>query len=253
MINVNKSAGPDGLHPTVIKNVAQHISPMLAHIFNNSLETGIVPERLKIAKITPIYKAEDPMEFANYRPISILPILSKILEKIVLKRLVDFLNEHNILNKSQFGFRKHHSTTLALIDLIDNISNSLDNKDYTIGVFLDLSKAFDTINHKILLDKLSYYGICGLPLIWFTNYLSNRQQFVNFNGIHSRMSAITCGAAQGINAILNTSMLFKFILFADDRNLIFSEKSLTSLMQNVNTVWFIDGKPSFNKSSFIFF
>ena len=225
MINVNKSAGPDGLHPTVIKKVAQYISPMLAHIFNNSLETGIVPERLKIAKIT-----EDPTEFANYHPISILPILSKILEKIL-----SILNEHNILNKSQFGFRKHHSTTLALIDLIDNISNSLDNKDYTIGVFLDLSKAFDTINHKILLDKLSYYGIRGLPLIWFTNYLSNRQQFVNFNGIHSQMRVITCGAAQGINAILNTSMLFKFILFADDTNLIFSEKSLTSLMQNVNT------------------
>jgi hypothetical protein len=133
MINVNKSAGPDGLHPTVIKKVAQYISPMLAHIFNNSLETGIVPERLKIAKIT-----EDPTEFANYHPISILPILSKILEKIL-----------SILNES--SFRKHHSTTLALIDLIDlidNISNSLDNKDYTIGVFLDLSKAFDTINHN---------------------------------------------------------------------------------------------------------
>ena len=95
----------------------------------------MVPDRLKNAKITPTYKAEDPMEFENYRPISILPILSKILEEIVLKRLVDFLNEHNIQNKSQFGFRKHHSATLALIDLIDNISNSLDNKDYTIVYF----------------------------------------------------------------------------------------------------------------------
>jgi hypothetical protein len=161
---------------------------------------------------------------------------------------------------------------LALIDLIDNISNSLDNKDYTIGVFLDLSKAFDTINHKILLDKLSYYGIRGLPLIWFTNYLSHRQQFVNFNGIHSQMSVITCGVPQGsilgpilfllyINDILNTSMLFKFILFADDTNLIFSEKSLTSLMQNVNTelhkisVWFKTNKLVLNpnKTKFIIF
>ena len=174
------------------KGVLRHWKQALFHC----LITGMVPDRLKNAKITPTYKAEDPMEFANYRPISILPILSKILEEIVLKRLVDFLNEHNILNKSQFGFRKHHSTTLALIDLIDNISNSLDNKDYTIGVFLDLSKAFDTINHKILLDKLSYYGIRGLPLIWFTNYLSHRQQFVNFNGIHSQMSVITCGVPQ---------------------------------------------------------
>ena len=182
------------------------------------------------------------------------------------------MNEHNILNKSQFGFRKHHSTTLALIDLINNISNSLDNKDYTIAIFLDLSKAFDTINHNILLDKLSYYGIRGLPLIWFTNYLSNRQQFVNFNGIHSQMSVITCGVPQGsivgpilflpyINDILNTSMLLKFILFANDTNLIFSEKSLTSLMQNVNTelhkisVWFKTDKLVLNpnKTKFIIF
>jgi hypothetical protein len=113
------------------KGVLRHWKQALFHC----LITGMVPDRLKNAKITPTYKAEDPMEFANYRPISILPILSKILEEIVLKRLVDFLNEHNILNKSQFGFRKHHSTTLALIDLIDNISNSLDNKDYTIVYF----------------------------------------------------------------------------------------------------------------------
>jgi hypothetical protein len=161
---------------------------------------------------------------------------------------------------------------LALIDLINNISNSLDNKDYTIAIFLDLSKAFDTINHNILLDKLSYYGIRGLPLIRFTNYLSNRQQFVNFNGIHSQMSVITCGVPQGsivgpilflpyINDILNTSMLLKFILFANDTNLIFSEKSLTSLMQNVNTelhkisVWFKTDKLVLNpnKTKFIIF
>ena len=160
-INVNKSTGPDGLHPAVIKSVAQHISPILVHIFNNSMVTGIIPKALKVAQITPIYKADNPMEFINYRPISILPVLSKILEKVVLKRLLDFLNKHDILNSSQFGFRKHHSTTLALIDLIDNISNSLDNKDYSIGVFLDLSKAFDTINLEILLNKLSYYGIRG--------------------------------------------------------------------------------------------
>ena len=223
-INVNKSTGPDGLHPAVIKSVAQHISPILVHIFNNSMATGIIPKALKVAQITPIYKADDPMEFINYRPISILPVLSKILEKVVLKRLLDFLNKHDILNSSQFGFRKHHSTTLALIDLIDNISNSLDNKDYTIhiGVFLDLSKAFDTINHEILLNKLSYYGIRGRQLTWFSNYLSNRQQSVNFNGTSSQRNIIKCGVPQGsilgpilfllyINDILNSSSFFKFI------------------------------------------
>ena len=134
-INVNKSSGPDGIRPTVIKSVTQYISPILVHIFNNSMQSGIIPESLKVAQIIPIYKANDPSEFTNYRPISILPILSKILEKVILKRLLDFLTKQDILNHSQFGFRKHHSITLiALNDLIDNISNSFDNRDYTIGV-----------------------------------------------------------------------------------------------------------------------
>ena len=140
-INVNKSSGPDRIHPTVIKSAAQYISPILVHIFYNSMQTGIIPEALKVSQIIPIYKADDPSEFTNYRPISILHILLKILEKVILKRLLDFLTKQDTLNHSQFGFTKHHSTTLALIDLIDNISNSFDN----IGVFLDLSKAFDTI------------------------------------------------------------------------------------------------------------
>ena len=271
-INVNKSTGPDGLHPAVIKSVAQHISPILVHIFNNSMLTGIIPKALKVAQITPIYKADDPMEFINYRPISILPVLSKILEKVVLKRLLDFLNKHDILNSSQFGFRKHHSTTLALIDLIDNISNSLDNKDYTIGVFLDLSKAFDTINHEILLNKLSYYSIRGRQLTWFSNYLSNRQQYVNFNGTSSQRNIIKCGVPQGsilgpilfllyINDILNSSSFFKFILFADDTNIICSDKSLTTLLHNVNvemnkvSLWLKANKLTLNtmKTKFMLF
>ena len=175
------------------------------------MQTGIIPEALKAAQIILIYKADDPSESTNYRPISILPILSKILEKVILKRLLDFLTKQDILNHSQFGFRKYHSKTLALIDLIDNISNSFDNRDYTIGVFLDLSKAFDTINHQILLNKLSFYGICGLQLTWFFNYLTNRQQYVNFKSTFSRRSTIKCGVPQGsilfllyINDILNS-------------------------------------------------
>ena len=128
-INVKKFTGPDELHPLVIKSVAQYISPILVHIFNNFIDTGIIPEALKVAQIIPIYKNDDPKEFTNYRPISILPVLSKILEKVILRRLLEFLTKQDILNHSQFGFRKH-STTFALIDLVDKISNSFDNKDY---------------------------------------------------------------------------------------------------------------------------
>ena len=107
------------------------------------------------------------------------------------------MTKQNILNHSQFGLRKHHSTKFALIDLVDTISNSFDNKDYTIGVLVDLSKAFDSINHQILLNKLSFYGIRGLQLTWFSNYLSNRQQYVNFNRTFSQRNIIKCGVPQG--------------------------------------------------------
>ena len=119
------------------------------------------------------------------------------MEKVILKRLLEFLTKQNILNHSQFGLRKHHSTKFALIDLVDTISNSFDNKDYTIGVLVDLSKAFDSINHQILLNKLSFYGIRGLQLTWFSNYLSNRQQYVNFNRTFSQRNIIKCGVPQG--------------------------------------------------------
>ena len=188
-----------------------------------------------------------------------------------MKRLLDFFTKQDILNHSQFGFRKHHSTTLALIDLIDNISNSFENRDYTIGVFLDLSKAFDTINHQILLNKLSFYGIRGLQLTWFSNYLTTRQQYVNFKGTFSQRNTIKCGAPQGsilgpilfllyIDDILYSSTLSKFILFADD-NIIYSDKTLTTLLQKLNlelnnvSLWFKINKLVLNpkKTKFMLF
>ena len=133
-------------------------------IFNKSLQTGCFPDNLKIAKVVPIYKGDDKTFVNNYRAIFVLPVFYKILEKIIFTRISNFVVQNNILSDNQFGFRHNLSTYMYLLKLTDNISKKLNNKQYSIGIFLDFSKAFDTINHDILVDKLSYYGIRGTAL-----------------------------------------------------------------------------------------
>ena len=143
----------------------------------------IVPDEMKIARVIPLFKSGDQEAFANYRPVSILPCFSKFLEKVIYNRLLSYITNLGIFCNNQYGFRKGHSTSLALVDLYDKISSALaiDRKEYSVGIFLDLSKAFDTVNHNILLDKLSYYGIRGLPLDLVKSYLSDRMQYVQYN------------------------------------------------------------------------
>ena len=192
-----KSAGHDDIKSDVIKQVAKEIASPLSMIFNTSLSTGIVPDDLKIAKVVPIYKKDSPKVFGNYRSVSVLPCFSKILERIVYNRAYDFLSKNDVLYRKQYGFRTNHSTYMAVLDFVDEISKAIDNVMYTIGIFMDPSKAFDTIDHGILLQKLYHYGFRGVSNEWFCNYLNNRKQFVQYNSAKSPTECISCGVPQG--------------------------------------------------------
>ena len=158
---------------------------------------GIFPDALKIAKVVPIYKNGDVKCVSNYRPISVLPTLSKITEKIVYNRLNKYLTDNSILHANLFGFREKLSTSMALLELVDKLSEAADKKLVSIGVFIDLAKAFDTVDHTILLRKLEHYGVRGVPLSWFRSYLTNRRQYVMIGQSESNCDLITCGVPQG--------------------------------------------------------
>jgi hypothetical protein len=155
----NASAGFDGIHAKVVKATYRHYLEPLTHILNLSITQGFFPNIMKIAKVIPVYKSGDPVLMTNYRPVSVLPLFSKILERLMYDRMISFININNLLYKYQFGFRTNYSTNMALVMLTDQILSALDKGDTVIGVFLDLKKAFDTVNHEILLEKLNKYGI----------------------------------------------------------------------------------------------
>ena len=179
--------GKDGVTAKTLKIVSDVVVTPITHLANLSFLQGVFPQDLKFALICPIYKAKDPMIFSNYRPISLLSLFSKILERLMYNRLLEFLNKHNISNKYQFGFRNMHSTFMALITLLENLRNALDRGNCAIGIFLDFQKSFDTVNHKILLGKLNFYGIRGIAFDWFSSYLKSRNQTVIFNEQESEM------------------------------------------------------------------
>ena len=212
---------------------------------NLSLAEGIFQDELKVAKVPQLYKGDNPMRFNNYRAVSLLNIISRVFEKVMYTRLVSILENQKILYNKQFGFRKLHSTYMALMLLIDKLTNAIEKGEYGIGVFLDFSKAFDTVDHTILLSKLYHYGIRGSYLYWFSSYLSNRKQYVSYNNVSSNIKTISCGVPQGsilgpvlfllcINDIANVCKYTMPISFADDSNLFSSGKDLSVLHNQTN-------------------
>ena len=182
---------------------------------------------MKIAMIVPLFKSGEDSIFSNYRPVSLLAQFSKVLEKFFDKRLTEFVEKNNIMNNSQYGFRTTRSTSLALLDFMEKQGRAIDNKPITLGVFIDLKKAFDTIDHLLLIKKLTHYGVRGIASNCIRSYLANCKQFVHFNGVNSELQEVVCGVPQGsilgpklfilyINDICNISNVIDLIIFADD-------------------------------------
>lgn len=271
-IRLSHSKGIDDIDPFVASPSINIIAQPLSEIVNCSFNTGIFPSALKIAKVVPIFKRGERSDVANYRPISVLPYFAKIFEKLMYKRLSSFLEKSSILYPSQHGFQAGHSPSLPLLSIQDKISEAIENNEFSLGVFFDLAKAFDTVSHDILLKKLNNYGIRGVQHKWFASYLENRSQVVYCNGAYSMMRSVLFGVPQGsnlgpllfllfINDLPNASPLMYFILFADDTNIFYSHSSLTSLYQIVNgqlsqiANWFRANKLSLNldKTNYILF
>ena len=241
----NKGTGPASIPLRMIKDAADLLVIPLCHIINVSFETGIFPDALKVAKVLPLHKGGSTLDANNFKPISLLSIFDKIIEKLMHKRLYEFLEIHNILFENQFGFRKKNSTIYALIEITEKIKESIDKGNFGCGIFIDLKKAFDTVNHKILLSKMEHYGIRGISLDWFESYLTGRKQLVSLNGENSEPKEITCGVPQGsvlgpllfliyINDLPNVSEKLTFFLFADDTNIYFESNNLQDLENVVN-------------------
>ena len=167
--------------------MSDEIFVILRHTSNITLVKGVVPDKLKIARVTPIFKKGNSTRITNNRPISVLPCFSKLLEHIMYNRLYKFLVENNILYQKQFGFQNAHSTEHAILELANQITDAFSQGKYTLGIFIDLPNAFDTVNHNILLEKLKAYGIQSENLKWFRSYLSNRKQFISYEDSKTEM------------------------------------------------------------------
>jgi hypothetical protein len=271
-LDQNCSSGIDQISTKSIKCIKRFIVPKLTQCINFCLANGTFPDALKVAKVTPIYKSGNRSDPGNYRPVSVLPVMSKIFEKIIYNRLNNYLTQFNFLYDRQYGFRSQSSTLSATIDLVTKIKLNIDAKNICLGIFIDLKKAFDTVCHPILLEKLRNIGVTDNAHKIFESYLSNRVQIVKINDIVSSPQPITCGVPQGsiigpllfltyINDISELRLNGEVSLFADDTSIFYFGSTVDEIQkkaqEDLNTLhsWFQRNLLTINvsKTSYIIF
>ena len=241
----SKSCGLDEVSSYFLKVAANILAAPISYFFNTCFTQDIFPDCLKIAKVIPVFKLGSKTDTTNYRPISIFSPFSKIFEKLIHSRTTAFLEKHSLLLPTQFGFRRNHSTTHALLDVVTSCYDNINDTNYTALLFLDLKKAFDTVKHEILIHKLEHYGIRGVALDFFSSFLTNRFQYVSLHHSQSSKKLITYGVPQGsvlgpllftihindISSITSTPSR----LFADDTCLILKDSKFENLNHNIET------------------
>ena len=242
-MKTNKASGPNSIPTKILKLFKKEFSKPLSDIINLSFNQGVFPNLLKIANVIPIHKKGDKLDCNNYRPISLLSNISKIFEKCMHTRLTNFLHVNKLFFSHQFGFRNGYSTNHALTSLTEMIRKALDENKFVCGVFIDLQKAFDSVDHVILLSKLNHYGVKGASYQWFKSYLTGKQQYTTIAHLKSDLRSINYGVPQGsvlgpvlfllyVNDLNQAIVHSKIHHFADDTNFLYASLSLKNKQNN---------------------